>query len=171
MKVKIFWIFGLIIIFILLFYSCNSEEKVFYDKIKANNDCMIACDLACLDNETISIVMEKYKIINMFTKYNQPINDQVIINSIKSHNPIKVSKPLYNEFYTMQVINQHRVDSLLEIDVENFFFYNHNNDKLINPSALVNVTIMEELYLIKSLFQQKILIKQDCESGYFYEIK
>lgn len=30
---------------------------------------------------------------------------------------------------------------------------------------------MEELYIIKILFDNKILVQQDCESGYYFEIR
>jgi hypothetical protein len=170
MEGKTFQRYGLIISFILFLISCNSKESIFYDKIKANNDCTIACDVKYGNKKIITVVIEKYKITNLFRKHNQLIDDKVIIESIKSHKPIEVSINLYNELYTQQIINQYRVDSLLNINYEKAFLYNHNNERLLNPHALVNETLMEQLYMIKKLFDKKILLKQDCESGYYYVI-
>lgn len=163
--------FVLMVCFFLVLLSCDNKERAFYNNLKANDDCMIACDVVYNGKERITVVMEKHFLTHIFDQSNQPIDDQILINSIKSNEPIEVSKPLYDEFYTMHVINQHRVDSLLGEDINNFYFYNHNNDKLLNPSALENITIMEEMYLMKRLFDQKVLLKRDCESGYYYEIK
>ncbi|MEA4967492.1 MAG: hypothetical protein VB048_05165 [Bacteroidaceae bacterium] len=170
MVVRKFPIYGLIINFILLLISCNSKENVFYSKIKANDDCIIACDITYNNKETITVVLEKFKITSLSSKYNQLIDDKVIIKSIKSNNPIEVSRNLYQELYARQVINQYRVDSLLNKNGEEAFLFNQNNERLLNPHALVNETLMEQLYIIKKLFDKKILLKQDCESGYYYVI-
>lgn len=171
MVVRKFPNYGLIISFILLLISCNSKENVFYSKIKANDDCLIACDVTYNNKETITVVIERYKITSLFSKYNNLIDDKMIIKSIKSNNPIEVSRDLYQELYARQVINQHRVDSMVKKNGEEaFLLFNHNNERLLNPHALVNETLMEQLYIIKKLFDKKILLKQDCESGYYYVI-
>ena len=107
---------------------------------------------------------------NIFEKHNILIDNHLIIKSTKNNNSIKVPENLFQALYSQQVINQYRVDSLLNISYESFFLINHNNEKLLNTDVLVNCTLMEELYLIKKLFDKKILLKQDCESGYYYVI-
>ena len=163
--------YGLIISLVLFLYSCNYEESAFYDMIRSNDDCMIVCSIIHSNFQSIEVVMEKDKIIGLFDKYNQSINSESIINSLKEDRPVYVSETLYREFYTSQVINQPRVDSLLYIDIEKVFFLNHKNEKLLNPNVLPDQTVMEELYVIKRLFDQKILVRRDCESGYFYVIE
>ena len=170
MEARIFQKYGLIISLILFHISCNSKENVFYEKIKTNDDSIIACDITSDNKKTITVVMEKYKITSLSSKYNQLIDDKMIIKSIKSNNPIEVSRNLYQELYARQVINQYRVDSLLSKNGEEAFLFNQNNEKLLNPEALVNETLMEQLYIIKKLFDKKILLKQDCESGYYHVI-
>lgn len=169
MEVKQFQTFGLIISCIFILFSCNKKDDFFY-KIQSNDDCMIACSVVHSNKESITIVMEKFDIEYSFNKFNQILNDKILVQSIKNKNPIQVSEELYMEFFAKQVINQPRIDSLLELGIDKFFFYNHNNEKLLKYPLLINETYMEELYTIKVLFDNKILLKRDCESGYYYEI-
>lgn len=169
MVAKRFQIYGLIISCVLFLISCNNKENNFYKRIK-NNDIMMAYTIKTNNENSIVIVMSKSKIIYIFKKYNQPINDSIIINNIKSKTTIEIPKKMYQELYSFQVVKQQRVDSLFDIGIEKFFFKNHKNERLLNPNALKNETSMEELYIIKVLFDQKILVQQDCESGYYYEV-
>lgn len=157
---------GLIISIIIFLLSCNSNEKYFYDKVKTNANCMIALNIT-YNNYSICIVMEKWKITNLFEEHNVFIDDNHIINSIKNNRLIKVPESLFKVLYAQQIINQHRVDSLINKSNVSFFLINHNNEKLLNNNVLDNSTLMEELYIIKKLFDKKILLQQDCESGYY----
>lgn len=168
MEIKRFQKYGLIISYILFFVSCNNVEKNFYEKIEKNNDCMVVCTVKYNKETPIIIVMGKSTLIY---KLNNNIDNETIIRNIESKKPIEVSKKTYQELYASQIIAQYRVDSLFNIGIEKFFFYNHKNERLLKPEVLVNETLMEQLYIIKRLFDQKILMKQDCESGYYFEIK
>jgi hypothetical protein len=162
---------GLIICIIIFLLSCNSNEKYFYDKVKTNANCMIALNIIYNNNNNnICIVMEKWKITNLFEEHNVFIDDNHIINSIKNNRLIKVPESLFKELYAQQIINQHRVDSLINKSTVSIFLINHNNEKSLNINVLDNSTLMEELYIIKKLFDKKILLEQDCESGYYYVI-
>lgn len=171
MEAKRFQKYGLIISYILFFVSCNNVEKNFYEKIEKNDDCMVVCTVKYNKETPIIIVMEKSTLIYKLKKDNENIDNKTIIKNIKSKKPIEVSKKTYQELYTSQVIAQYRVDSLFNFGIEKFFFYNHKNERLLKPEALINETLMEQLYIIKRLFDQKILMQQDCESGYYFEIK
>lgn len=163
--------YGLIISYILFFISCNNMEKSFYEKIEKNDDCIVVCSIKYDKEMPIIIVKEKTTLIYKFKKNNENISVETIIDNIKHRKPIEVSKETYLELYPFQVINQYRVDSLFNFGLDQFFFYNHKNEKLLKPETLTNETLMEHLYIIKRLFDQKILMKQDCESGYYFEIK
>ena len=172
MEVNKFLIYGLIISLIIGIISCNNNEKVFYEKIKDNNDCMIACEVVYNGEKPITVVMEKFDIIYDFEKFNQPINDDFIIKTIKSGKPISVSKELYYKLYGSQVIAQPRVDSLMNLGIDNFFIKNHISIRLLRINDILeDATLMEELYAIQKLFEQNILLYRDCESGYYIEIK
>lgn len=171
MKAKRFQKYGLIISFILFLFSCDNIEKNFYNNIEKNDDCIVACTIKYKEKKPIIVVMKKSTLIYNLKKGNRNINNETIIKNIKYKKPIEVSKEIYIELYTSQVIDQYRVDSLFSFGLDQFFFYNHKNEKLLKPETLVNETLMEHLYIIKRLFDQKILMKQDCESGYYFEIK
>lgn len=171
MKVKRFQKYGLIISFILFIFSCDNMEKDFYNKIEKNDDCMLACTVKYKEKMPIIVVMKKSMLIYNLRKSNRNIDNEAIIDNIKCRKPIEVSKETYLELYTLQVIDQYRVDSLFNHGIEQFFFNNHKNVKLLKPETLVNETSMEHLYIIKRLFDQRILLKRDCESGYYFEIK
>lgn len=160
---------GLIISIIIFLLSCNGSENDFYNKVRTNANIMIALNIS-YNNSHICIVMEKWKITNLFEEHNLFINDSIIINSIKNNKSIKVPESLFQVLYAQQVIKQYRVDSLLNISSESFLKINHNNEKLLNTDVLINSSLMEELYIIKKLFDKKILLMQDCESGYFYVV-
>lgn len=160
---------GLIISIIIFLLSCNGNEKNFYDKLKTNANSIIALNIT-YNNYNICIVMEKLKIKNLFEEHNVFIDDNHIINCIKNNRLIKVPERLFQVLYAQQISNQHRVDSIINKSSVSFFLINHNDEKLLNNNILDNSTLMEELYIIKKLFDKKILLVQDCESGYYYVI-
>jgi len=171
MKAKRFLVYGLIINLIISLISCNNNKKVFYEKIKENDDCMIACEVVYNGEEPITIVMEKSDIIYKFKKFDQLIDDDFIIKAIKSGKPISVPKELYNKlYYGSQVIAQSRVDSLMNLGIDNFFTTNYRNMRLLDPN-LADITLMEGRYAIKKIFEQNILLYRDCESGFYIEIE
>jgi len=163
----------LIINLIISLISCNNNKNIFYEKIKENNDCMIAFEVVYNGEKPVTLVMEKFDIIYKFKKFNQPIDDDFIIKAIKSGKPISVSKELYNKlYYGSQVITQSRVDSLMNLGIENFFIKNHIGTRYLKLSNVIEgVTPMEKQYAIKKLFEQNILLYRDCESGFYFEIK
>lgn len=160
---------GLIISIIIFLLSCNGNEKNFYDKLKTNANSIIALNIT-YNNYNICIVMEKWKIKNLFEEHNVFIDDNHIINCIKNNRLIKVPERLFQVLYAQQISNQHRVDSIINKSSVSFFLINHNDEKLLNNNVVDNSTLMEELYIIKKLFDKKILLEQDCESGYYYVI-
>ena len=171
MKANRFLVYGLIINLIISLISCNNNKKVFYEKIKENDDCMIACEVVYNGEEPITIVMEKSDIIYKFKKFDQLIDDDFIIKAIKSGKPISVPKELYNKlYYGSQVIAQSRVDSLMNLGIDNFFTTNYRNMRLLDPN-LADITLMEGRYAIKKIFEQNILLYRDCESGFYIEIE
>lgn len=171
METKKFLKYGLMISLIICSFSCNNNKDVFYIKIKDNDDCMIACEIKYNEKELITVVMEKAELVYKLKEFNQDFNDEFIIKTIKLGKPFLVPKTLYYELYSLQVIEQPRVDSLINLaGIDSFFISNKDNVRLLNPNALVNVTFMEELYSIKKLFEYNILLRRDCESGYYLEI-
>ncbi len=168
MLVKRFQEYGLIISLILFLFSCKHEESAFYNMIRTNDDCMIVCSIKHSNFQTIEVVMEKNRIIGIFDKYDQSVPLESIINSIKEDQPVDVSESLYWEFYTSHVVDQPKIDSLLNNNIDKVIFVNHKNEKILNPNVIPDLTLMEELHIIKRLFNQKILIRRDCESGYYY---
>ena len=172
METKKLLIDGLMISIIICLFSCNHNKKLFYQKIKDNSDCMIAYDVVYDGENPITIVMEKSEMINEFNKFNQHVDDDCIIRTIKSGHPFSVSKTLYEELYGLQVIAQPRVDSLMNLGVNEVFIENKDNARVLKLNEiLTNASLMEELYAIKKIFGQDILLKQDCESGFYVEIK
>ncbi len=162
--------YGLIISCILFFVSCKNENTRFYENIR-NNNCMIACTFKSGNKSPIDIVTEKSYMFYVFKKYNCKIDDSIIINSIRKKISIEVPLNLYQYLCSWQTISQQRVDSLLKIDIDKFFVKTLRNDRYICPDDFNHLTYMEELYIIKVLFDNKILVQQDCESGYYFEIR
>lgn len=169
-KVKRFLLYGLIINLIVGLVSCCKNEE-FYSKIKSNDDCIISCEIIYDKKPPIIVVMKKTEFIYRIKKYNLLVDDEFLIKVIKSKEPYLIkSKMLYNEFLGFQIVEQPRVDSLINLGINNFLIKNNINKLLLNPKFIENTTEMEELYAIRKLFEARILFKQDCESGYYLVI-
>lgn len=162
--------YGFVVSFILFFVSCKNEDKSFYEKIRNNDKCMIACTIKSGNRSPICIVEEKWYLFYIFKKHNFKIDDNTIINKIVK-GPIEVPLKLYQYLYGWQILSQPRVDALRKVSIDKFFVETRKNGRYISPQAISNITSMEELYIIKVLFDNKILVDQDCETGYYFEIR
>lgn len=171
METKRFLTYGLLISLIISLSLCSNNKSVFYSKIKCNDDCIVACDVKYNEETTITVVIEKSELLYKFKEFNLTIDEELILKAIESAEPCSVPEALYNELFSVRVLPQQRIDSLLTLGVGNLLITNNDNVRVLNINSLANMTLMEELYAIKRLFEHNILMKLDCESGYYIEIK
>lgn len=170
MEIKKSQIYGLIISLLLL-VSCNDDIRKFHSNIRNKNDCVLSCTITSPKQPIVTIVVDKSKLIYILNKNNEMVNEEVLIDHIENKTPIIINSQAYLDLFPYLVITQNRVDSVIEQGIDNLFILNSSNDRVLKGKILDNQTIMEDRYLIKRLFDEKILLAQDCESGCYYVIE
>lgn len=163
-------IYGLMIS-LLLFISCDSNSQKFYSNIRNNDDCILAYTITSPKQPIITIVIQKSELMNILNKNNEKIKEETLIDHIKKATPTPINAKTYLDLFPYLVISQPRIDSVVDQGIDSVFFLNAWNSRVLKGEVLANQTIMEDRYLIKRLFDEKILLARDCESGCYYVIE
>lgn len=159
-----------LIISLLLPVSCNSNIRKFHSNIRNNNDCVLSYAITSPKQPIITIVVKKSELVSILNNNNEKIDEEALIDHVENRTPIKVNPEAYLDLFPYLVISQSRIDSVVDQGIDSLFFINSWNNRVLKGRILDSQTIMEDRYLMKRLFDEKILLAQDCESGYYYVI-